>query len=275
MRRSFYWGHGVPRVCRLGLATRGGSRLAPGDVRHALSRGVNHLNWCGHSDGLSRAIAELRPGERNNVVISWQLTTNSARTARQKLDDALRELKTDWIDLVTFYYVESEQEWRDLTGASGAYEVMVNARTQGKVRLLGLTSHQRKLAVRIAASEPRPLDFLMLRYNAAHRGAEREVFPTTDALRLPVIAFTCLRWGALLQPTRDDPPGFVPPRAPAWYRFVLANPSVAAALMAPDNRGELDENLQLFDDWRAPTRAQRHTLLAHGDRVYRHAGEFW
>ena len=61
----------------------------------------------------------------------------------------------------------------------------------------------------------------MIRYNAAHRGAEREVFPVTDALGLPVIAYTALRWGGLLRPTPDDPPGFVVPPAPAWYRFVL------------------------------------------------------
>ena len=35
----------------------------------------------------------------------------------------------------------------------------------------------------------------MIRYNAAHRGAEREVFPVTEALGLPVIAYTALRWG--------------------------------------------------------------------------------
>ena len=53
------------------------------------------------------------------------------------------------------------------------------------------------------------LDLLMIRYNAAHRGAETEIFPVTDSTSLPVVVYTCLRWGALLQSTPDDPPGFV------------------------------------------------------------------
>jgi len=52
-----------------------------------------------------------------------------------------------------------------------------------------------------------------------------------------------LRWGALLRGTPDDPPGFVVPRAPAWYRFALQSPSATVALMAPENRAELAEDL--------------------------------
>ena len=42
-------------------------------------------------------------------------------------------------------------------------------------------------------------------YNAAHRGAETDVFPVTAALGMPVVAYTALRWGALMRPTREDP----------------------------------------------------------------------
>ena len=48
-------------VCRLGLASRGGSGLTPEDVHHALGRGVDFLNWPGTEDALSRAVAELGP----------------------------------------------------------------------------------------------------------------------------------------------------------------------------------------------------------------------
>ncbi len=74
---------------------------------------------------------------------------------------------------------ESEAEWLDIFSESGAYPAMCRARQEGMVRFLGLTSHQRRMAARIAAAEigvatcidGRPIDMLMLRYNAAHRGA--------------------------------------------------------------------------------------------------------
>jgi aryl-alcohol dehydrogenase-like predicted oxidoreductase len=114
----------------------------------------------------------------------------------------------------------------------------------------------------------------MIRYNAAHRGAETEVFPVTTARGLPVVVYTCLRWGALMRPTPDDPPGFIVPRAPAWYRFAVQNPAVTVALMAPENRAELEEDLQALR-WREPLAVEEYDrLAAHGQCVRRHAGSF-
>ena len=114
----------------------------------------------------------------------------------------------------------------------------------------------------------------MIRYNAAHRGAEQDVFRVTDTLRIPVIVYTCLRWGALLRPTPDDPPGFVVPGPPAWYRFALQSPSVAVALMAPESRAELEEDLTTLDHHGSLSAAEYELLAAHGLRVRRHAGSF-
>ena len=156
--------------------------------------------------------------------------------------------------------------------SGGALEYCRTAQRDGQVRLLGLTSHQRPLAAHVARSGL--IDLLMIRYNAAHRGAEQEVFPITDALGMPVVVYTCLRWGALLEPTPDDPPDFVVPRAPDWYRFALQHPSVAVALMAPDNRQELLEDLQALEA-PSPLSAEHYErLAAHGQRVRRHAGSF-
>jgi aryl-alcohol dehydrogenase-like predicted oxidoreductase len=140
------------------------------------------------------------------------------------------------------------------------------------VRRLGITTHQRPLAA--AAARGGKLDLLMLRYNAAHRGAENEVFPTTDPLDMPVIAYTALRWGGLLRPTPDDPPGFTPPAAPLWYRFVLQNPSVTVTLAAPHDRRELEEDLTVLDATGPLAEEEYERLAEHGRRVRRHAGNF-
>jgi predicted aldo/keto reductase-like oxidoreductase len=96
----------------------------------------------------------------------------------------------------------------------------------------------------------------------------------TDALGLPAIAYTALRWGALLRPTPEDPPGFVVPPAPAWYRWVLQNPSVAVALMAPHDRAELEEDLTVLDADGPLADDEYERLGEHGRRVRRHAGGF-
>src|SRR5690349_6498149 len=184
-------------VCRLGLASHAGTDLAPADIIHALDRGVNFLNWAGDEDVFSRTIANLGP-RRQAVIICVQFAARSATDAAEELDSLLATLHTDYVDVLTLYYVESAEEWRTLIAPDGAVPFCQEARRTGRVRRLGVTTHQRPLGAEMARSGL--LDLLMIRYNAAHRGAEREVFPTTDALGMPVIAYTALRWGALLRP---------------------------------------------------------------------------
>jgi predicted aldo/keto reductase-like oxidoreductase len=262
-------------VCRLGLASRGDTALSADDVLHALECGVNFLNWPALSEGagadaFSDALASLGP-RREEVVVCVQLSAATAADAAAELSGGLALLRTDYVDVVTCYYVERADEWRALCAPGGVVEFLRAAKRDGVVRRIGVTSHQRPLAAEMARGGL--LDCVMVRYNAAHRGAERDVFPTTDSANVPVIAYTATRWGALLRPTPDDPPGFVVPKAPDWYRFVLASPSVAVTLAAPHSRAELDEDLQVLRA--GPLAPEEFSRLAeHGERVRRHAGAF-
>jgi predicted aldo/keto reductase-like oxidoreductase len=256
---------------RLGLATRGNTRLAADDVALAVECGVNYLNWCGYDDGIAKALRG-KLIDRERVAVAMQLDARDARSAASELEDAFRTLGTERIDVVTFYYVERKREWEQIASRDGALRVLEEAKDQGRLGLIGVTTHQRKLAAECAAEKR--LDLLMVRYNAAHRGAEQDVFPITEQVGMPVVVYTAQRWGALTRSTRDDPPEFTPPAATEWYRFALAHPAVSVVLMAPNGRGELEENLKLLDDWRPPTAAEFDAMAEHGLRVRRHAGRF-
>jgi predicted aldo/keto reductase-like oxidoreductase len=267
---------GIP-VCRLGLASYGRNAISPGDVLSAVDRGVNFLNWQGlaegHSDGdaFTAALSSLG-GRRQSVVVCAQFGARSAADAATELRAALDLLRTDYIDVLTLYYVERPEEWNTIRGPGGALRYLHDAKRDGTVRKIGITSHQRMLAAEMAKSGQ--LDVIMIRYNAAHRGAERDLFPVTQPLGLPVIAYTALRWGALIRPTPEEPTGFTVPRPPAWYRFVLQNPAVAVTLAAPQTRAELDEDLAVLTA-EGPLADEDYTVLVeHGERVRRHASAF-
>jgi predicted aldo/keto reductase-like oxidoreductase len=263
-------------VARFGLATRLSGGLTPDDVLHALDQGVSFLNWPGFAEGetgpdaFRQAIAALGR-RREQVVVCAQFGARTAAEAQVELSSLLKALATDYIDVLTLYYVEREEEWNELRASGGALGFCQAAKRDGVVRRIGVTSHQRPLAAEMAKSGE--IDLLMIRYNAAHRGAERDVFPVTAELAMPVIAYTATRWGALLKPTPSDPPGFQVPRAPAWYRFALQPPAVSVVLCAPENRHQLDEDLAVLAA--GPLSPLEHEqLAAHGDRVRRHAPSF-
>lgn len=260
-------------VCRLGLASHGSTAITAEDVLYAVSRGVNFLNWSGFAEGppddeaFPAAVAALGR-DRDRVAVCVQFAARTAAAAARELRSVLAAVRSDYLDVLTLYSVERADEWESLAAPGGVVEYFRTAKEDRVVRRLGETSHQRPLAAMMVASGL--LDCVMVRYNAAHRGAERDVFPETAARGLPVIAYTALRWGALLRPTPDDPPGFVPPPAPAWYRFVLQHPAVSVALSAPHTRAELDEDLQVLSV-SAPLPADEYESLArHGQRVRRH-----
>jgi aryl-alcohol dehydrogenase-like predicted oxidoreductase len=266
-------------ICRLGLASYPGTALTPNDVHAALERGINFLSWLGLADAsylsdddpIPAAIASLGV-LRRSVVVCVQFGARTKKDAATELRSVLSRLGTEFIDVVTLYYVERPTEWEQITAPDGALPYLQDAKRAGTVRHIGITSHQRPLAATMAASGL--LDTIMIRYNAAHRGAEREVFPVTQARALSVISYTALRWGALLQSSPDDPPGFVVPSPTAWYRFVLQHPAVAVTLCGPQTRAELDEDLRVLDATGPLTDSEYAALAAHGDRVRIHAGSF-
>jgi aryl-alcohol dehydrogenase-like predicted oxidoreductase len=269
-------GFGLP-VCRLGLASYGRAAISPDDVLSAVDRGVNFLNWQGLAEGepdgdpFPAAVSSLG-ARRQSVVVCAQFGARSGADAATELRSALAALGTDYIDVLTMYYVEQADEWEEIAGPGGALGYLRDARRDGAVRRIGITSHQRTLAAQMARSGL--LDTVMIRYNAAHRGAERDVFPVTGPLGLAVIAYTALRWAALLRPTPEDPAGFSVPRAPAWYRFVLQHPAVSVTLAAPQTRAELDEDLRVLAAEGPLTNEEYAALAEHGERVRRHAGGF-
>lgn len=277
MERTTRLADHLPPVPRLGVATRGNTTLAVDDVHYAIERGVRYFNWCGRPDGLSRAVAEIG-ARRLELVLATQLKARSADAAERELDRILAETRSERLEVGTFYYVESEEEWREIVAPGGAWDAFARRRKQGQLALLGVTTHQRALAASWAAERapdgsPR-LDLLMVRYNAAHVGAERDVFPVASRLGVPVVTFTALRWRDLLEPTPADPPGFRPPTAAECYRFCLGHPGVSVVLAAPNGRVELEEDLASLDSVAILEESRERAIREHGQRVRAYRREF-
>jgi aryl-alcohol dehydrogenase-like predicted oxidoreductase len=93
-------------------------------------------------------------------------------------------------------------------------------------------------------------DIWHTRYNAVHRGAEREVFPTLEgcatAERPGVVTYTTTRWGHLCDPART-PDGENTPTGTDCYRFALSAPHVDVALAGPASEEQMDQALRALD----------------------------
>ena len=118
------------------------------------------------------------------------------------------------------------------------------------MRFLALSTHNRPLLPSLFdeyREGKSAYDVFMLRYNAVHRGAERDAFPFVPADPRPgMIAYTATRWGHLLDPAKM-PAGEKPPTASDCYRFALSQPAVDMVLCGPSNRSQMEEALRALE----------------------------
>ncbi len=228
------------RVFRLGLAANYG--LDDAGVRRAFDRGVNYVFWPIRERATVPALRDaLRRNRENMVVAAIPSTGFLGFTLRRAAEKALRELQTDYLDIFQMGWLGRGSMWSE-----GTIGELIRLREEGKVRAIGVSIHDRLRAGKLASDSP--LDMLMIRYNAAHPGAERDIFPHL-AQRAPgsgshpmaVIAYTATSWGGLLK----RPSGYEGrvPSAGDCYRFCLSSPHVDVVLSGPASLAQLDENL--------------------------------
>jgi aryl-alcohol dehydrogenase-like predicted oxidoreductase len=224
------------RVTPLGLGSAYG--LVARDVERAVERGVNYIYWGSYRQAAwAEAVRNLGPARRQDLVLVVQSYTRLASLMRLSLERALRQLKTDYADLLLL-------GWWNAPPPRKILDAAVAIKEAGLARGILISCHHR--ATFEAYIDDPAYDGIMVRYNAAHPGAEREVFPLLSRRRVGVVSYTATRWRELIDPRRM-PPGEPVPRASHCYRFALSNPHVDVCLSGPADAAQLDEALSALD----------------------------
>ncbi len=229
------------RVGRLGIASGYGAPAAA--IEEAFERGCNYFTWGtvikGYNPKMRQALANIvAKGQREHLVLAAFTYAHSNFFTERMLRRGLKSAGLDYADVLILGYFSRRVPRRLVEGA-------LKMKDKGLVRFIGLSSHNRKLLGELAADGE--FDVLHLRYNAAHRGAEKDIFPFLGGEKRPgTVAFTATRWGKLLNP-KKMPPGEKPPTAAECYRFVLSHPAVDVCMSGAKTIGEMRENLALLD----------------------------
>jgi predicted aldo/keto reductase-like oxidoreductase len=114
-------------------------------VRAAVDGGIDFLDNCwDYNDGESeRRMGEaLRDGYRERVFLMSKIDGRTREKAARQLDESLRRLRTDRIDLVQIHEIIRESDPERCFREGGAIEALVDARRAGKLRFIGFTGHK-------------------------------------------------------------------------------------------------------------------------------------
>jgi aryl-alcohol dehydrogenase-like predicted oxidoreductase len=228
------FGRSVHRVgvsASFGLDERG--------IEAAFERGLQYVFWNPTAATLTRVLSRLKPAQRERLVIATGPSFGfMAGSVRRRVERVLKLLGSEYLDVLQLYWLGRMSAYRQ-----PVIEEMLRLKEEGKVRVLGASIHDRPRAGELAESGP--LDLLMVRYNAAHPGAETDIFPHLAKRRPAVVAYTATAWRRLL----TKPPGWSGAAATPGdcYRFCLSNAHVDVVLMGVRTVEELDENLHALE----------------------------
>lgn len=228
------------QVGPLGVAT---SYRAPSAAfEEAFEAGCKYFTWGsfirGRWKGFERAARTLfQNGHRHEMVLGIISYAHMAFLTETFLRRGLERLGTDYADVLLLGYFSRRPPRRVLEGA-------LKLKEAGVVRAVGITTHNRRLVPEL--HRERLLDVYHVRYNAVHRGGEKDIFPHIMGEEKPgIVAFTATCWGRLLDEKRM-PPGEEPPTAADCYRFALSHPAVDVCLTGPRTMEELRRNLAVL-----------------------------
>jgi aryl-alcohol dehydrogenase-like predicted oxidoreductase len=232
---DFLYSH-IPNVekkaFRLGLAVNFG--ISPEEIRKALDDKINYIYWTPFSRKITPVVRQALARDRERYILATGPTTAWwAGNIRRFAEKTLKLLQTDYLDILQIHWLGVTSAWND-----GIEEELVKLREEGKIRSAGISIHNRQRAGQLARNSQ--LNSYMLRYNAAHPGAEQDIFPHITN-RHSVTAYTATRWRKLLR----RPKGWDGPVMSAGdcYRFCLSEPHVNVVLCGPKTGEQLTENL--------------------------------
>lgn len=229
----------------------------------AFEAGVNYFFFYDLShENLLTGLKPLTATHREQVLIATGSEERDKGRLRQYLEQVRQYLDVDVVDV---FFVEYVTPSEDIAQIWAVLDELWAWKERGLIRYVGATTHNRAIALELIKSD-RP-EVLMHRYNMAHRKAQEQVFPMAQRAGIPVVAFTCTRWGKLLQ-GHPDWHGEIPTAADC-YRYALHQKAVHLALTAPETQAQLEENLSVLH---APSLApetalrwQEYGALVYGD----------
>jgi diketogulonate reductase-like aldo/keto reductase len=114
-------------------------------IRTGIDEGINFLDNCWDYNGGESEIRmgkALRDGYRQKAFLMTKIDGRDKSTAATQLDESLRRLQTDRIDLLQFHEVIRDTDPDRIFAEGGAMEVVLQAQKAGKIRYIGFTGHK-------------------------------------------------------------------------------------------------------------------------------------
>jgi aryl-alcohol dehydrogenase-like predicted oxidoreductase len=184
-------------------------------VRTAIDRGINFMDnsWDYQSGESERRMGKaLMDGYRERVFLMTKIDGRTKQEAAKQLDESLRRLRVDYIDLVQHHEVIRYEDPHRIFDEEGANAALLEARQAGKLRYIGFTGHKdphiHLHMLEVAVENGFKFDTAQMPLNvmdAHYRSFEKLVVPELLKQKIGVLGMKCMANGILLKSKTATP----------------------------------------------------------------------
>jgi len=164
-------------------------------LRHAYDQGITYYDTANAYADSEMKIGQAFAGMRDKVVIATKTMKRDTATAAEHIDNSLRMLQTDYIDVFQLHQVAQEKDWQTVTAPGGALEAVFKAKEAGKIRHVGITSHSLSMAIKLVKTGL--FSSIMFPFNFIEDAAKDELLPLCRETGVTFIAMKPFGGGAL------------------------------------------------------------------------------
>ncbi len=199
-------------------------------LRHAFDRGITFFDTANAYRDSEEKIGKAFAGMREKVVFATKTLKRGGEDALAHLENSLRMLKSDYIDLYQLHQIAQEKEWEEATAPGGVLEAVMKAKEAGKIRYVGVTSHNLEMALKMARTGL--FATIQFPFNLIEEGAKEELL---TLCRESGIGFICMKpFG-----------GGVIDNAETAFKYLRAYPGVIA-IPGFETISQVDEVISLY-----------------------------
>jgi predicted aldo/keto reductase-like oxidoreductase len=216
----------------------------------AFQEGITYFDTAPEFAGYGKAQQQLGaflPPVRSHVFLVTKCFEPDGERALRLLDASLREMKTDYADVVFVHSVgDDKMEPRTVFGKSGTYAALMKAKTQGMTRFVGLSGHNRPARF-VEAMRHFDIDVLLTAANFADRHTynfEGQVWPVAARLDIGVIAMKVFGGARHPAPATKSHCRMPNEYLDVAFRYALSEGRVACAVIGMATQREVAENLR-------------------------------
>lgn len=228
-------------------------------MHEAIDEGMTFFDnaWDYHNGGSEELMGKALAtgGRRDKVFLMTKVCARDYQGAMQHLEDSLRRLKTDRIDLWQFHEInwDIDSQW---LFDQGGIKAAVEARRQGKVRYIGFTGHRDPSHHLKLIEQPFEWDTVQMPINlldAHYRSFQKEVVPACNARKIAAIGMKALAGGTI--PAKLGVP------AQTCRRFALSLP-ITTLVCGIESRENLQQDLAMARSFKPINEQEMQELLA-------------